>query len=198
MAQRPQFPLQMSFKLMALAPQFLVKDALGQPVAYVRQKLFKLKEAITVFSNEKQDQVLYQIKADRIIDFSALYRFTDAQGAALGGIKRRGVRSMWRAGFDVLDNGATHFSIKEKSVMTRFLDGLFSQIPLIGLFSGYLFHPAYQVTRPDGTLVAELAKRPALFEGLFTAEQMAPVNEREEQQLLLALMTVLLLERLRG
>ncbi len=45
--------------------------------------------------------------------------------------------------------------------MTRFLDGLASQIPLICLFSGYLFHPAYQVTRPDGTLVAEVTKRPA-------------------------------------
>lgn len=198
MAQRLQFPLQMSFKLIAVAPQFLVKDAHNEPVAYVKQKLFKLKEAITVFANEKQDQLLYEIKADRIIDFSALYHFTDPQGAALGGIKRRGMRSMWRAGFDVLDNGVTHFSINEKSVMTRFLDGLFSQIPLIGLFSGYLFHPAYQVTRPDGTLVAELTKRPALFEGLFTAEQMAPVSEREEQQLLLSLMTVLLLERTRG
>jgi uncharacterized protein YxjI len=198
MAQRLQFPLQMSFKLMAFAPQFLVKDARDQPVAYVKQKLFKLKEAISVFTNEKQDQLLHQIKADRIIDFSALYHFTDVHGVALGGVKRRGMRSMWRAGFDVQDNGVTHFSINEKSVMTRFLDGLFSQIPVIGMFSGYLFHPAYQVTRPDGTLVAELTKQPALFEGRFTAERMAPVNEREEQQLLLSLMTVLLLERLRG
>ena len=198
MAQSLHFPLQMSFKLMAFAPQFLVSDAHGQPVAYVKQKLFKLKEAITVFTNEKQDQLLHQIKADRIIDFSALYHFTDRQGMALGGIKRRGMRSMWRAGFDVLDNGVVHFSINEKSVMTRFLDGLFSQIPVIGLFSGYLFHPAYQVTRPDGTLVAELTKQPALFEGRFSAERMVPVNEREEQQLLLSLMTVLLLERVRG
>lgn len=198
MAQRLQFPLQMSFKLIALAPQFLVKDAHGRPVAYVRQKLFKLKEAIMVFSNEKQDQLLHQIQADRVIDFSALYHFTDSQGMALGGIKRRGMRSMWRAGFDVQDNGVTHFSINEKSVMTRFLDGLFSQVPLIGMFSGYLLHPAYQVTRPDGTLVAELTKQPALFEGLYSAEQKAPVSEREEQQLLLSLMTVLLLERSRG
>lgn len=188
----------MSFKLIAFAPQFLVKDAHDRPVAYVRQKLFKLKEAITVFTNEKQDQLLYQIQADRIIDFSPLYHFTDPHGVAVGGIKRHGIRSMWKAGFDVLDNGVVQFSINEKSVMTRFLDGLFGQIPLIGLLSGYLFHPAYQVTRPDGTLVAELTKQPALFEGRFTAEQMAPVNEREEQQLLLALMTVLLLESARG
>jgi len=198
MAQRLQFPLQMSFKLMAFAPQFLVKDARDQPVAYVKQKLFKLKEAISVFTNEKQDQLLHQIKADRIIDFSALYHFTDVHGVALGGVKRRGMRSMWRAGFEVLDNGVTRFSINEKSVMTRFLDGLFSQIPLIGIFSGYVFHPAYQVTRPDGTLVAELTKQPALFEGRFAATQLAPFNEREEQQLLLSLMTVLLLERMRG
>lgn len=198
MAQRLQFPLQMSFKLFAFAPQFLVKDARGQPVAYVRQKLFKLKEAITVFTNEKQEQPTHQIKADRVIDFSALYQFTDAQGMSLGGIKRRGMRSMWRAGFEVQDNGVTHFSINEKSVMTRFLDGLFSHIPLVEMFSGYLFHPAYQVTRPDGTLVAELTKQPAFFEGRFIAEQMAPVTEREEQQLLLSLMTVLLLERQRG
>jgi hypothetical protein len=198
MAQRLRFPLQMTFKLLAFAPQFLVKDAHGQPVAYVRQKLFKLKEAITVFTDEAQDQPLYQIKADRVIDFSPLYHFTDPQGLALGGIKRHGMRSMWKAGFDVLDHDVTHFSINEKSVMTRFLDGLFGQIPLIGLLSGYLFHPAYQVTRPDGTLVAELTKQPALFEGRFAAEQMAPVNEREEQQLLLALVTVLLLENARG
>ena len=198
MVQRLRFPLQMTFKLLALAPQFMVKDAHGQPVAYVRQKLFKLKEAITVFTDETQDQPLYQIKADRVIDFSPLYHFTDPQGLALGGIKRHGMRSMWKAGFDVLDHGVVHFSINEKSVMTRFLDGLFGQIPLIGLLSGYLFHPAYQVTRPDGTLVAELTKQPALFEGRFTAEQMAPVNEREEQQLLLALVTVLLLESARG
>ena len=198
MAQRLQFPLQMSFKLMAFAPQFLVKDARDQPVAYVKQKLFKLKEAISVFTNEKQDQLLHQIKADRVIDFSALYHFTDHQGAALGGVKRRGMRSMWRAGFEVLDNGIPLFSINEKSVVTRFLDGLFSQIPVLGIFSGYVFHPAYQVTRPDGTLVAELTKQPALFEGRFAATQMAPFNEREEQQLLLALMTVLLLERMRG
>ncbi|MEO8389383.1 MAG: hypothetical protein ABI893_06495 [Polaromonas sp.] len=198
MAQRLQFPLQISFKLVAFAPQFLVSDARNQPVAYVRQKLFKLKEAVTVFANDKQDQPLYQIKADRVIDFSPLYHFTDPQGTALGGIKRHGMRSMWKAGFDILDHGATQFSINEKSVMTRFLDGLFSQIPVLGILSGYLFHPAYQVTRPDGTLVAELTKQPALFEGKFSVEQLAPLGEREEQQLLLGLMTVVLLERLRG
>jgi hypothetical protein len=198
MTQRLQFPLHMSFKLMAFAPQFFVTDASGQAVAYVKQKLFKLKEAVTVFSGEDQAQSLYRIQADRIIDFSPLYNFSDMSGTPLGGVKRHGVRSMWRAGFDVMDNGNRIFSINEKSVLTRFFDGLFSQLPIIGLFSGLLFHPAYLVTRPDGSLVMELAKQSALFEGKFSAELHAPVNAREEQQLLLALMMIVLLERTRG
>src|SRR3954466_13048524 len=100
MTPRLEFPLHASFKLLAFAPQFFVTDARGQSVAYVRQKLFKLKEAITVFSDDQQTQEVYRIGADRIIDFSPLYRFHTADGAPLGGIKRHGVRSMWRAGFE--------------------------------------------------------------------------------------------------
>jgi hypothetical protein len=62
-------------KLIALAPQFFVVDANQKPVAYIRQKLFKLKEAINVFTDETQKDVLYTIAADRIIDFSARYNF---------------------------------------------------------------------------------------------------------------------------
>lgn len=188
----------MTFKLLAFAPQFLVEDASGQAVAYVKQKLFKLKEAVTVFSDADQAHRLYTIQADRVIDFSPLYNFSDMTGTPFGGVKRHGMRSMWRAGFDVMDNGVAIFSINEKSVLTRFFDNLFSQLPLIGMFSGLLFHPAYQVTRPDGTLVVELTKQSALFEGKFSAELQAPVSAREEQQLLLALMMVVLLERSRG
>ena len=40
-----QYPLELSFKIIALAPQIYVKDARGQELLYVRQKLLKLKEA---------------------------------------------------------------------------------------------------------------------------------------------------------
>lgn len=198
MSQRLQFPLHMTFKLLAFAPQFAVEDNNGNSVAYVKQKLFKLKEAVTVFADREQARALYTIAADRIIDFSALYHFTDSTGTALGAVKRQGMRSLWRAGFEVLDEGRQLFSINEKSVLVRFLDGLFSQIPLIGVLSGYLFHPAYQVTRPDGSLVMELTKQSALWEGRYKAELHAPVDTREEQQLLLSLMMIVLLERSRG
>ena len=202
------FPLRLSFKLLAFAPQFYVHDANGNCLAYIKQKLFKFKEAVTVFADERQEKVRYYIQADRIIDFSAQYNFTNAQGIAMGCVKQRGLRSLWKAGFDVLDVGLPIFHINEKSVLTRFLDSLFGQIPVIGLLSGYLFQPAYEASRPDGQLVMVLIKQPALFEGRFVIELAtdsssqlgghAPLSEREANQLLLSLMMIVMLERSRG
>lgn len=195
------FPLRLTFKLLAFAPQFYVHDASGSAVAYVKQKLFKFKEAVTVYSNERQTDVRFQIQADRVIDFSARYNFTDAQGASLGYIKQRGLRSLWKARFDVVDHDLPTFDINEKSMLTRFFDSLFGQLPVIGLLSGYLFQPAYEVTRPDGELVMTLTKKPALFEGRFDIELTPagkPLSAREADQLLLSLMMLVLLERSRG
>ncbi len=201
MLSKIAFPLRLSFKLLAIAPQFYVYDASGASLAYVRQKLFKFKEAVTVFADDRQVEVRYQIKADRVIDFSGQYHFTDAQGAKLGCVKQRGLRSLWRAGFDVFDNELALFHINEKSMLTRFLDTLFGQIPFIGLLSGYLFQPAYIVTTPHGEEVMVLTKQPALFEGRFNIELPTggqSLSPREADQLLLSLMMVVILERQRG
>ena len=195
------FPLRLSFKLLAFASQFYVQDSGGVNVAYVKQKLFKFKEDITVFADERQLDALYSIKADRVIDFSARYNFADASGQDLGAVKQRGLKSLWRAGFDVLDNDQVVFSINEKSVWTRFFDSLFGQLPVVGFLSGYLFQPAYEVCSPDGTLVMALTKKAALFEGRFDItlpDGAAQLSSRKTEQLLLSLMMVVLLERSRG
>ena len=201
MATSFAFPLRLTFKLLAFASQFYVQDNSGTNVAYVKQKLFKFKEDITVFTDERQQDALFSIKADRVIDFSARYNLTDAQGQDLGAVKQRGLKSLWRAGFDVLDNDQVVFSINEKSVWTRFFDSLFGQIPVVGFLSGYLFQPAYEITAPDGALVMELTKKAALFEGRFDItlpDGAARLSGRQTNQLLLSLMMVVLLERSRG
>ena len=195
------FPLRLTFKLLAFAPQFYVHDAQGRSIAYVKQKLFKFKEAVTVYADESQADVRFQIQADRVIDFSARYNFTDAQGTLLGCIKQRGLRSLWKARFDVIDHGQGVFDINEKSMLTRLFDSLFGQLPVIGVLSGYLFQPAYEVSRPDGHIVMTLTKKPALFEGRFVielAESGQLLTAREADQLLLSLMMLVLLERSRG
>ena len=53
-----EFPLRFRFKLIALAPQIFVTDAAGNTISYIKQKLFRLKEKIEVFSDSSRKQML--------------------------------------------------------------------------------------------------------------------------------------------
>jgi hypothetical protein len=193
-----RYPLSLSFKIMALSPQLSVHDADGQLRLYVKQKAFKLKEAVTVFADEAQTQPLFQLKADRVIDFRARYHFTDAAGNYLASIKRQGARSIWRARYDIEYNEQVVMTIQEENPWIKVADALFSDIPVLGMFAGYVFNPAYSVTRPDGTVVMRLVKEPAFLQGKFRIEEVVDVSESEEVRVVLSLLMMLLLERRRG
>lgn len=193
-----QYPLELTFKLWALAPQITVKDAQGNVVLYVRQKLFKLKEAINVFSDSQRNTLVYDIKADRIIDFSACYHFSDATGKNIGAVKRRGMRSLWRAHYDILEGETVAFTIQEENPWIKVVDALFAEVPVVGMFTGYFFNPTYLVSRPDGRTVMRLSKKPTFLSRVFSIQQVDQLNDREESQVLLSLLMMLLLERNRG
>jgi hypothetical protein len=46
-----QYPLDLSFKVLTLVPQIYIKDAIDMSILYVRQKLLKLKEEVTVYAD---------------------------------------------------------------------------------------------------------------------------------------------------
>lgn len=193
-----QYPLTLTFKFWALAPQILVTDASGKVVFYIRQKLFKLKEAIGVFADAEQTQLRYEIKADRILDFSARYGFTDAYQREIGAVKRRGWRSIWRARYDIFNQDEVAFTISEKNPWVKVMDSLFAEIPVLGLFTGYVFNPSYLISRPEGSVVMRLEKQPAFFSRIFTIKKTDRLDEREEISILLSLLMMILLERRRG
>jgi uncharacterized protein YxjI len=193
-----EYPLALSFKVSALAPQLSVTDANGKLVLYVKQKLFKLREEVTVFADAEQTQPLYQIDADRVLDFSARYRFTDLDGNDLGLVRREGVKSLWQAHYDICEGDAVVMTIRERNPWVKMLDGLFSLIPLVGWFSGYVLHPTFLLSRPDGEVVMRLEKQPAFFEDQFTLSKQAELSEEEEKRALLGLLMMILLERTRG
>lgn len=193
-----KFPLQLTFKKLAFAPQISVTDADGTLQLYVKQKLFKLKEAVTVFADREQTRPLYRIQADRVMDISARYTVTDREGNVLGGVQRKGMRSLWRAHFDILRGDETIMTIQEENPWTKVIDGLIGEIPVVGMLSGYFLHPAYSVARTDGTLALRLVKQPAFWEGRFTIEQHAELSREEEGLAVLGLLMMTLLERSRG
>ncbi|MGI9056880.1 MAG: hypothetical protein ACR2F2_13880 [Pyrinomonadaceae bacterium] len=193
------FPIELSFKILALASQIYIRDANGNLFGYVKQKMFKLKEDINIFTDEKQTQQRFNIKADRVIDFSATYNFSDNRGQQFGSIKRQGMRSIWKANYDVF-NAAGHqiFKINEESGWIKVADSLVGEIPIVGMLTGYIFNPSYIVTNSNGTAIARLQKQPAFFEGKFQLSKLGELNSDEENLVLLGALMMILLERKRG
>jgi uncharacterized protein YxjI len=193
------YPIHFSFKILAIASQIYIRDSSGNLLAYVKQKLFKLKEDINVFGDEGQTQLLYNIKADRVLDFSAKYNFTDARGTSLGSIKRKGMRSLWRASYEIYDASDSQvMKINEENGWVKVIDALVGELPIVGMFTGYFFNPSYIVSRVDDRPVARLAKQPAFLEGKFEMTRIGDMSEDEEPRVVLSLLTMTLLERARG
>ncbi|MDB4284615.1 hypothetical protein N9897_00080 [bacterium] len=192
------FPLNMSFKILALAPQIRVTDASGNLILYVKQKMFKLKEHVNVFTDEAQQSKFCEITTNKIIDFSASYRFKDAQGNDFGAVRRKGMRSIWKAHYEILQGDDVVFNINEESAWVKVMDSFFSGIPIVGGFSGYVFHPTYLITRTDGTPVIRVKKQPAFLEGKFSIEQIGALGEHEDIRCMMSVLMMTLLERSRG
>ena len=192
------FPLDLSFKKVALNPQVKVSDASGQVVLYTKQKAFKLKEAVTVFADVEQTRPLYTINADRVLDFNAKYTIADTAGRPLGAIARKGRKSLWRAQYEVTDGGGQPMTMQEENGWVKVGDALFGEIPLLGIFSGYLFNPSYLLTDAAGAPLMRLSKQPAFMEGKFRVEKLAEMSEQDETRAVLSFLMMVLLERRRG
>jgi uncharacterized protein YxjI len=190
------YPLTFRFKIVAIAPQIHVTDAAGATVCYVKQKLFKLKENIVVYADEAQSQIVCEIKADRVIDWSGNYSFFSPDGQEFGNVKRQGLKSLFSARYDIERGGGTLFELREENPWIKFLDGLFESIPVLGILSGYLFHPRYTVSTPDGRRHFTLHKRPAFLEGVFELEQHQETDA--DLVILMSVLMMLFLERQRG
>jgi len=193
------FPLTFQFKLGTISNDFIAKDRTGRTIAYVRQKMFKLKDAIMVFSDESKTNQLYTIKADRIIDFNASYEFTDANDKVLGSIGRKGMRSLWKAHYEIFDtNKLQEYHVREQNPWAKVFDVLFSEIPIVGMFTGYVFNPKFEVVSIDGTIVARISKEKSFFGRTFKLDKLSEFKSGDSERLLLALMMMMLLERRRG
>ncbi len=193
------FPLRFQFKISTLANDFRATDANGELIAYVRQKMFKFKEDIQIYSDEQRVNLIYRIKANKWIDFNTMYSFYNELEEELGSVGRKGWASLWKATYEIFDpRRKQDFLIKEENAWAKVLDGLLGEIPILNFFTGYLFNPKYIVTRTDGQEVVRIAKEPSFFGRNFTITQLGDISEEEEVELLLGLMMMILLERRRG
>ncbi|MBT16163.1 MAG: hypothetical protein CMO59_09300 [Verrucomicrobiales bacterium] len=110
------------FKLLGGA--FHVFDPAGNVVLYSKQKAFKLKEDIRIYTGEDMGTEVLTIRTDQIIDLGATYHVHDSQqgGVRVGSLKRKGLKSMLRDEWVILDSSGQEVGIiQEDSVALALL-----------------------------------------------------------------------------
>ena len=197
--QNLQYPLFLKFKISTLSSDFNISDKNGNSLAYVRQKLFKLKEDVVVYNNESRTQENFRIRANQWIDFNASYAITDHTGKNLGKIARKGMRSIWKATYFVMDAFDNQkYKVQEENAWVKIIDGFFTEIPILGIFTGYFFNPTYNVHDNNGKEIYRLKKMPSFFGRKFQLDQINDIADEDETLVVLSLMMMVLLERAKG
>lgn len=194
-----QFPINFNFKITSLSNDFTATDANGKIIAYVKQKMFKLKEDISIFSDDTKTLLNYKIKADKWLDFSAAYSLIDKNDREMGKVTRKGWRSIWKAQYEIIDqNQNQQYSIREENGWVKVLDALLGEIPILNFFTGYLFNPSYIVLDKNERIISRMKKLPSFFGRKFNIDKLAEFDVDDEERIILSLMMMILLERRRG
>ena len=116
-----------------LGMKFHLFDPEGNTVLFTQLKAFKLKEDIRIYATEAMDEELIRINARSVIDFGATYDVVDSKtGDRLGALRRKGLKSMVRDEWEILDVGDRPLGkIQEDSaglaLLRRFLTNLVPQ-----------------------------------------------------------------------
>lgn len=120
-------------QVFALTGKFRFYNPAGEMVMFSEQKMFRLREDIRVYADEAKMQEVLAIKARQIIDFSAAFDVVDsATGQKVGALRRKGLASMLRDEWQILDvNDNVRGTLIEDSMglalLRRFLTGLVPQ-----------------------------------------------------------------------
>lgn len=119
--------------LKILGAAFHIYDPQGNVAFYSKQKAFKLKEDIRVYTGEDMQKEVLTIQAKNIIDFSATYTvFDPTTGTKVGLLKRKGMKSIIKDEWIIMDANEKEIGlIQEDSMMLalvrRFLTNLVPQ-----------------------------------------------------------------------
>ena len=194
------YPLTLSFKFWTLGQQIRVLDAAGALICQVKQKAFRLKEDVVIFADEAQTQQIFRIRADRMLDItSTVYRITTPDERTIGAIKREGLKSLWKATYQLLDAAGTQVgTIREENPWIKVADALVSELPIVGIVAQRFINPAFLVEMPTGQVRLRAQKVPSFLERRFEIRQLGPMDPQTENLMIPAVMMMILMERARG
>lgn len=82
------------FKIFGAA--FHVYGPQGNLIAYCRQKAFRLREDIRLYTDESESQEFLALKTRQVIDFGATYDVALPDGQVMASLRRKGMKSILR------------------------------------------------------------------------------------------------------
>lgn len=194
----PQYPLKVTFKKIALTNKMTVTDASGNVIAFAHQKLLKLKEQILLYADTNKTQPIGEIRADKVIDFSPIFSYQDQTGRKVSAVKRNGKRSILKADYDILNAAEQKvYKVREDNAWVKLLDAFVAEIPIVGMFTGYILNPKYNVTNTQDETVAQIIKKPSFLESNYDIVVIKS-DDPNLDVLPVASLSILSRERLRG
>lgn len=157
----PDYPEQYTirrkfFRLFGAA--FHVYDAQDKVVGYCKQKSFRIREDIRVYTDESKSKELLSITTKSIIDFSGTYFINTPDGQTVGMMRRKGlVSTFFRDEWEILSpKGEVVAKLREKG---GFLSFARRYVDLVSIFSPQQF----EILRNDGSLAAVLRQHFNIF-----------------------------------
>lgn len=128
-------------RITAFVNQYAVYNAAadgskGEMVAYAQQKRIKIKEKILFYSDKQKQNLLFTLRAEKIMDIHGRYLVEDANGQLIGMFRKDFTKSLLSSTWHILDkNDTVTLTVTESNQALAALRRFVGFIPIVGGFA---------------------------------------------------------------
>ena len=165
-------------KRLTFGRQYHIESPAGTTVGFCKQKVFKLREDVRVWTGPDQQQELWRLATQKILDFNASFQVIDsATNGVLAVVRRKGWKSIFKPVWLLFDAGGQERGTF--SVDSGWMVLLRRKLPLGGLIFPTTYH--LRLHTPNGLReVARAVERRRLWGNAFDVHRVpgAPIDMR--------------------
>lgn len=121
-------------KVLTVGRKYFIENGSGHRIGFCKQKMFKLKEDIRIYTDDSMTEELLLIKQQQILDWSGTFKVTDSvTGKDIGFVGRKALTSIFRDTWKIFDPSKRELgTVQERgdifSVLRRFI-GILRMVP---------------------------------------------------------------------
>lgn len=124
----------------------------GEVVAFAQQKRLALKEKITFYSDESKKDIVFEVKAQQVMEFGARYEVIDPAGNILGVVGKNFKESLLRSTWSIYKSDSKEPIIvaSERSGAIAIIRRIWGFIPIVNEIPFFVkYHFDFKVTGSD-------------------------------------------------